>query len=245
MSCPPSLKVMQYATANKQHINKLKNTAVDKNVLIKSIKDALSELSVKDVASLIYNYFPKKTLEMILLKFNIYLLNHDECVDTILLDDANFVKKTSADNIPWIIKFYSHSCKHCVEFQPIWSQVPCMVSGDNFHVGVVDYEKGEEIAKKMGVESLPTVMIVNKDKMYTMKKGSSNLSNLVSFIENPNVYNNYTDDAETDCKNAIKMLRDILIKVAKNVQIWHRNHDSSKPTKQKSSNASSYSKTKN
>jgi thiol-disulfide isomerase/thioredoxin len=244
MSCPPSMKVMQYATANKHHINRLKHiNDVDKNFLIKSMKDALKELSVKDVASLIFNYFPKKTLEMILLNFNIYARNKDDCVDTILLDDANFETKMSSDNIPWIIKFYSQKCKHCVDFQPIWSQVPCMVSDEKFHVGVVEYEKGEEIAKKMGVESLPTVLIVNKDKVHIMQKGSSNLSNLVSFIENPKMYNKIGDDGETDCTNAIKMLRDILEKVAKNKQIWEdKTHEFSSASSSSYSSSSKLSK---
>lgn len=195
--CVPSNKVKQFAS---KYINILKKFGeLDYQKVSILTRHSVKTLGAKEAARFVYNYFPSNIVQKML------EANYGSAKSDIqVLNDDNFDKIVVADDdTPWLIKFYSNKCSHCVEFQPTWQKVPNVVSG--VHLGEVSLDQGHDLLKRFNVESLPHIMLLKDGKQYALVNGSYTIENILDFLQRPETYNDRPDD-EIDCSNTIKGL---------------------------------------
>lgn len=196
--CVPSSKVKQFASKYTNILKKL-GELDDQKVSILT-RHSVKTLGAKEAARFVYNFFPSNVVQKMLAasygtaKSEIQVLN-DNNFDTIVVADD--------DDTPWLIKFYSNKCSHCVEFQPTWQKVPNVVSAVN--IGEVSLDQGHDLLKRFNVESLPHIMLLKDGKTYTLVNGSYTIENILDFLQRPETYNDRPDD-EIDCSNTVKGL---------------------------------------
>ena len=193
--CVPSSKVKQFASKYTNILKKL-GELDDQKVSILT-RHSVKTLGAKEAARFVYNYFPSNVVQKILAAS--YGTANSEIQ---VLNDDNF-DKIVVNETPWLIKFYSNKCSHCVEFQPTWQKVPNVVSG--VHIGEVSLDQGHNLLKRFNVESLPHIMLLKDGKTYTLVNGSYTIENILDFLQRPETYNDRPDD-EIDCSNTIKGL---------------------------------------
>ena len=212
MSCVPSIKVKQFASKYKNILKKFgsNETRFDddtKFIVLKLIGYSIKTLGIKDAAHLVYHYFPNVIVEKILAHLNDYASkcgSDIECEQIQVLNDQNFDDIVESSEKPWLIKFYSTKCSHCVDFQPIWKNVPGVVGG--MHIGEVSLDEGRNLIKRFNVQSLPHILLLKTgEKPYAIVNGSYTIENIVDFVQHPETYNDRPDD-EIDCSNIIKNL---------------------------------------
>ena len=210
MSCVPSIKVKQFANKYKNILKKLGSTETrfDDNVklvTLKLISYSIQTLGIKDAAHFVFNFFPNVIVENVLARLNDYesKCQITDCEPFHILNDENFDEEVGSSNKPWLIKFYSTNCSHCVDFQPTWKNVPAVIQG--MHVGEIRFEDGRDLAKRYNVQSLPHIMLLKDGRSYALVNGSYTIENIVDFVQHPKTYNDRSDD-EIDCSNIIKNL---------------------------------------
>ena len=211
MSCVPSIKVKQFANKYKNILKKLGKTETRfddddaKFIIMKLMSYSIQTLGIKDAAHFVYNFFPNSLVEKILKQLNDYesKCQMTDCEPLHILNDENFDQEIGSSNKPWLIKFYSTNCSHCVDFQPTWKNVPAVIQG--MHVGEIRFEEGRDLVKQYNVQSLPHIMLLKDGRSYALVNGSYTIENIVDFIQHPKTYNDRSDD-EIDCSNIIKNL---------------------------------------
>ena len=211
MSCVPSIKVKQFANKYKNILKKLGKTETRfddddaKFIIMNLMSYSIQTLGIKDAAHFVYNFFPNSLVEKILKQLNDYesKCQMTDCEPLHILNDENFDQEIGSSNKPWLIKFYSTKCSHCVDFQPTWKNVPAVIQG--MHVGEIRFEEGRDLVKQYNVQSLPHIMLLKDGKSYALVNGSYTIENIVDFLQHPETYNDRPDD-EIDCSNSIKNL---------------------------------------
>ncbi|KAJ3223858.1 hypothetical protein HDU81_008936 [Chytriomyces hyalinus] len=79
---------------------------------------------------------------------------------TVALTWATFDAKTKSS--PWLIKFYSPHCGHCISFAPTWTNIANNLQG-KVNVGDVDCSKETKLCNRFSIHAYPTVMHVAAD----------------------------------------------------------------------------------
>jgi thiol-disulfide isomerase/thioredoxin len=228
MTCSPTIKVKEFANKYKHIFRKLGmvETKFDddtKFIVMKLINYSIKKLGIKDAANLVYNFFPNIIVEKIMAHLNNYESSYSEVIQE--LDDDNFddqiESSSSSSEKPWLIKFYSTKCSHCIEFQPIWKKVPSAIQDMNF--GEVSLDEGRQIIKRYGIETLPYILLLKPgEKPYSIVNGSYTIENIVDFVQHPETYNDRSD-IEIDCSNIIKNLIHHFSLISKDKEYLYRN----------------------
>ncbi len=211
MSCVPSNKIKQFANKQKNILKKFRSTKMrfeessSKYLVMKLINHSIKTLGLKDAALFVYHFFPNVIVEKLISYLKGFEPNCDSsvCEPIRILGDNNFDDQTGSSDKPWLIKFYSLTCSHCVDFQPIWKKVPANLDG--FHFGEIPLDHGRDLVKRFQVKSLPHIMLLKNGQSYPLLNGSYTIENIIDFVQHPETYNDRSDD-EIDCSNTIKSL---------------------------------------
>ncbi|ORM40913.1 Thioredoxin domain-containing protein [Babesia sp. Xinjiang] len=100
------------------------------------------------------------------------------------LNDSNFEKLTQAatgsTTGPWFIKFYAPWCSHCRQMAPAWERAAKELKGV-VNVADVDATRSPNVAKRFEIKGYPTIILIDKGRMYHYKHGERSTDRLVSF----------------------------------------------------------------
>jgi len=81
------------------------------------------------------------------------------------LDEFNFDGAIREDpNDIWFVKFYAPWCGHCKKLAPTWEALAAQLK-DKVQIATVDVTQNERLAKHMGVEGYPTLILYKNGKM--------------------------------------------------------------------------------
>ncbi len=83
---------------------------------------------------------------------------------------------------PVLIDFYADWCAPCKMMPPILKQVKSHF-GDKIRILKVDVDRNQAIAQKWGIQSIPTVMVLQSGEMKFRQPGVMQANQLISVLE--------------------------------------------------------------
>ncbi|GJM34268.1 MAG: thiol reductase thioredoxin [Saprospiraceae bacterium] len=86
-------------------------------------------------------------------------------------------KTLIASETPVVVDFYADWCGPCKVFSPILQELKSEV-GDQVQIVKIDVDKNQELSGKLGVQSIPTVMIFQKGELKWRAAGVQTLPTL-------------------------------------------------------------------
>ncbi|CDR94065.1 Thioredoxin family protein, putative [Babesia bigemina] len=112
------------------------------------------------------------------------------------LTDSNFEKLTQATTGsttgaftagsglhtagPWFVKFYAPWCSHCRHMAPAWERLARELKGV-VNVADLDATRSPNVAKRFGIKGYPTLILIDKGRMYVYKGGERTTERLAAF----------------------------------------------------------------
>lgn len=83
---------------------------------------------------------------------------------------------------PVLIDFYTDWCQPCKMMPPILKQVKKHF-GDNIRIIKVDVDRNQQIAAKLGIRSIPTVVVYRKGEVKFRQAGVMSAEQLIQVIQ--------------------------------------------------------------
>jgi thioredoxin-like negative regulator of GroEL len=84
---------------------------------------------------------------------------------------------------PTLVQFYANWCGHCAATRPEVDRASSMLCGDA-NVVRVNVEQHSKLAEKLGVDGLPTMILVENGQVLGKIEGESTAEELASFVRN-------------------------------------------------------------
>jgi thioredoxin 2 len=84
---------------------------------------------------------------------------------------------------PVLIQFYANWCDHCAKTRPEVDKASSMLCGDA-NVVRVNVEQHSKLAEKLGVDGLPTMLLVENGQVLGKVEGESTAEELAAFVRN-------------------------------------------------------------
>lgn len=94
--------------------------------------------------------------------------------------DASDLEHIQNSNETWIIDFWAEWCKPCQKLSPRFEKVSEEIDSVNF--GKVDMQENQDAGTKLGVRSLPTLVIMKNGEEVSRKSGLMGKSDLKDWI---------------------------------------------------------------
>ena len=82
---------------------------------------------------------------------------------------------------PTLVQFYANWCDHCAKTRPEVDRASAMLCGDA-NVVRVNVEQHSKLAEKLGVDGLPTMLLVEDGKVLGKVEGESTAEELAAFV---------------------------------------------------------------
>jgi thioredoxin len=83
---------------------------------------------------------------------------------------------------PILVDFHADWCPPCRVMRPALEQLATEFAGRLKFVGI-DAEEEQELAKRYGVESIPTLVVFSRGRPVTRKVGAASLTDLRTLLE--------------------------------------------------------------
>ncbi|EDO06588.1 Thioredoxin family protein [Babesia bovis T2Bo] len=110
-----------------------------------------------------------------------------EASAVVQLTDSNFEKltqaSTGATTGPWFVKFYAPWCSHCRQMAPAWERLAKELKGV-VNVADLDATRAPNVAKRFAIKGYPTLLLIDKGRMYQYKNGDRSTEKLAAFATN-------------------------------------------------------------
>ena len=100
---------------------------------------------------------------------------------TIVVNDQNFEAEVAKSSVPVIIDFWAEWCGPCRSIAPILEKI----SSERKDVKIVkiNVDENSDLAVKFRIQSIPTLVFMNKNEVVSVKVGFSSASDINSWIE--------------------------------------------------------------
>jgi thioredoxin 1 len=99
--------------------------------------------------------------------------------DSITLTTANFIDQTSKGVV--LVDFWATWCMPCKVMAPVIEEIASQTKG-KVKVGKVDIDKNVPLAKRFGVQSIPTVMVFKDGQLMETLVGVQSKAALVNAL---------------------------------------------------------------
>lgn len=79
--------------------------------------------------------------------------------------------------------FFRPSCGHCVKLKPEWNKVVARAADENIRIAEVnlDVKEDADFATKMGIDMVPTIMVLSKGNVWYTYNGPRKCENILAF----------------------------------------------------------------
>lgn len=94
--------------------------------------------------------------------------------------DASDLEDIQNSDETWIIDFWAEWCKPCQKLSPRFEEVSEEIENVNF--GKVDMQENQAAGTKLGVRSLPTLVIMKNGEEVSRKSGLMSKEDLKTWI---------------------------------------------------------------
>ncbi|KAK2195511.1 bifunctional Thioredoxin-like superfamily/Protein disulfide-isomerase A6-like/Thioredoxin domain [Babesia duncani] len=117
-------------------------------------------------------------------------IEKEEPSSVVVLTDSTFERETQATSGattgPWFVKFYAPWCSHCRLMAPAWETVAKTLKG-KVNVASIDATKNPNVAKRFNIKGYPTLVFLDKGKMYIYEGGDRSADRLIAFATSTHV----------------------------------------------------------
>lgn len=102
--------------------------------------------------------------------------------NTLTFDDANFESEVLQADVPVLVDFWAPWCGPCQMVGPVIDELADEFQG-KAKIGKVDVDKAAQVAGKLGIQSIPTVMVFNNGQEVERIVGARNKNDYKSVLE--------------------------------------------------------------
>jgi thioredoxin 2 len=99
----------------------------------------------------------------------------------VILDDtARFSKQVEQSDIPILIDFWATWCAPCHAMAPVFEQAAKELEPD-VRLGKVETDANQQLARRFGVSSIPTLLLVRRGRAIARTMGAMPLQQLIAW----------------------------------------------------------------
>ena len=104
------------------------------------------------------------------------------------LDSASFRKHIERSHIPVLVDFWAGWCGPCKMMAPVFKQAAARLE-PNVRLAKVDTERNKELASRLGISGIPTLVLFRSGREVARTSGAMNLPDLLGWVRRHMVMN--------------------------------------------------------
>lgn len=97
------------------------------------------------------------------------------------LDDDNFENEVIQSEVPVLVDFWAEWCAPCKTIAPVLEELASEYEG-KLKIGKLDIDQSEQIPRKYGIRSIPTLMLFKNGEVEAVQVGALPKARLTDFI---------------------------------------------------------------
>ena len=102
-------------------------------------------------------------------------------MEPMVLNTENFDKEVLEADKPVLVDFFATWCGPCKMLSPIVGQIA--EENEDIKVGKVDVDEEEDLARRFGIEAMPTLMIFDKGEVKAKQVGFAPKEKILALIK--------------------------------------------------------------
>ncbi len=100
----------------------------------------------------------------------------------VTLDSRSFETHTTRSGLPVLVDFWAPWCSPCRAMTPVLERLAAE-RRTHLQVGKLDTDESQELAGRLGIRSIPTLILYRGGKEITRRSGASDFNSLARWID--------------------------------------------------------------